>query len=104
MASYLVEHFFAGTWNLIFHWGIGLGILAAFILAAIFSPVFKRDFVYCAIVIGVFLLAMYIGTRDEAKHNAAQQAVVNKRVEDVVKGTETPKARASTDKWDRPNY
>ena len=101
--DYLVQHFFAGTWDLIWHWGIGVGLLACFILAAIFSPVFKRDFVYCAIVVGVFLLAMYIGTRDEAKRVAGQQTVINDTVNKVVKGTQTPQSRSSTDRWDNPN-
>ena len=94
---------FAGVWTLVWHWGLGLGLIVLCIVGAIFSPFFKRDFVYCAIVVGVFLLAMYIGTRDEAKRVAGQQTVINDTVNKVVKGTQTPQSRSSTDRWDNPN-
>ena len=46
---------------------------------------------------------MYIGTRDEAKRVAGQQTVINDTVNKVVKGTQTPQSRSSTDRWDTPN-
>ena len=104
MIDFLVQHALAGTWNLIWHWGLGLGLMGLCIVAAIFLPVFKKDFIYCAVIIGVFLLAMAIGTRDAAKRSAAQQVVVSKRVDSVVKGTSTPASHAARDKWDNPNY
>src|SRR5579863_2730450 len=103
MISFTIQSFFAGTWDLIWHQGLGIGLIICFVLAAYFSPVFKKDLLYCAFIVGAFLLAEDIGTHDEAKHVAAQEQVVDKKVTAVVKKAKSPKTQASHDPWNSPN-
>jgi Ni/Fe-hydrogenase subunit HybB-like protein len=75
LKSYIpfLEH--AGTAGLLV-----LGLLAA----AWFSPVFKKDFVYAAIVVGVGLIVYDIGVHDEHTKRNIDQAIIEKKVQTVV--------------------
>ncbi len=103
MISFAIQSFFAGTWSLIWHQGLGIGIIICLLLAAYFSPLWKRDFFWAAIVVGAFLLAEDLGIHDEAKHVAAQEQVLDKKINTVVKKAKSPKVQASHDPWNSPN-
>src|SRR5271154_2190014 len=104
MIAYSVQSFFAGSWDLIWHWGLGIGLIILNILAAIFSPVFKKDFIYCAIIVAVVLLVFAAGQRAEQRHVVAQQQVQTKFVKATVAKTKTPKAKAKKDRYDNAKY
>lgn len=103
MINFTIQSFFAGSWDLIWHQGLGIGLIICFLLASYFSPVFKKDFLWCAAVVGAFLLAEDLGIHDEAKHVVAQEQVLDKKVISVVKKAKSPKVQASHDPWNSPN-
>ncbi len=103
MISFALHSFFAGTWDLIWHQGLGIELIICFLLAAYFSPIWRRDFFYAAIIVGVFLLAEDIGIHDEAKHVAAQEQVVDKKITSVVKKAKSSKVQKSNDPWNSPS-
>ena len=95
---------FNGAWDLIWHQSLGVILIAGFLAAAYFSPVFKKDFFYAAIIVGVFLVAEDIGIHDEHKKVVAQEKVINTDVDKAVQHSVTPKARKSKDPWNNKNY
>lgn len=99
--TYLVAHFFAGLWPLIWHFGLGVGIIILLGVAAYFAPTIKLKAlcIACAVGVGAFVVGEGVGVRIEKAHNAAQTAETNKFVDKTVKGTTTPKARAKPDPW-----
>jgi hypothetical protein len=79
-------------------------LIICLLLLAWFSPVFKKDFVWAAIVVAVALVLFNVGVHSEAKRVVAQEAVVNTTVDNAVKRSTTPSVRKSKDPWDRKNY
>lgn len=72
----------AGAWPIIWHFGLAGILIAGFLAAAYFSPFFKKDFVYAAVVVAVFSIAVSVGVSlgekrvqaqwDEARANAVE--------------------------------
>jgi hypothetical protein len=100
--TYLVEHFFAGLWTLIWHFGLGIGIIILLGVGAWFAPTIKLK----ALCIGAaaFVIALLIGegigVNMEKSHTQAQQAETNGFVDKTVQGTTTPKSRGQADPFD----
>ena len=68
----------AGIWPLIGYFSAGGGLLAALIAAAIFSPVFKKEFAWAAAVVGCFLIAFTTGVVTGEQRVRAQWAAAEK--------------------------
>jgi hypothetical protein len=99
--TYLVEHFFAGLWTMIWHFGLGIGFIILLGVGAYFAPTLKLKAlcIALALVIGAFVIGEGVGVNLEKRHNEAQVAATNNFVDKTVKGTTTPKARAKPDPW-----
>lgn len=67
------------------HAGGASATIAALLAAAWFSPVFKKEFVYAAIVMGVLLFSYSIGVKDEHHKWKLREAQVTQQVHDAVK-------------------
>jgi hypothetical protein len=94
---------FAGLGNLIWHWGIGVGLIililaVEYFLAAVpFVQRFRKDLLWLALGIALFLAGDYVGSKDMAGRCAAKAAVVTEQVDDGVQNAvKTP----GLDKWD----
>lgn len=99
-----IQLFFAGMWDMVWHYGLGIGLIILCVAGAFFSPLFKKDFLYAAVVIAVAMAFETMGVREEKVHCDAQQAVIEKTVTKVVAKTATPKAKTQKDKWDNSKY
>lgn len=78
---------FTGIWPFIAHAGAGGSLIGALLAAAWFSPVFKKDFVYAALVVGVATFIYGVGVHDEKHRRDALDAALQQRVEDAVKNS-----------------
>jgi hypothetical protein len=104
----------AGVWAQVWHWGTGIGLIILCLAGAYFTtaiPIIgpwltnaRKDLLWAAAVIAVFMAGQALGAHDEARKNAAKKVVIEQRVDTVVEKTKTPKARARRDKWDKPEY
>lgn len=110
---------FAGLWGFLFHWGtgvalIGLCLLGAYgtqlinviplvgpFLSAFFTPL-RKDLLWAAAAIALFLAGQAIGAHDEAVRCAAKAAVIDNVVKNAVDGTDTPAAQKQPDPFDNP--
>lgn len=70
--------FFAGTFGLIWHFGIVFVILIAAILWAIFMKVGVRLAVLVALAAGIFLIGFVVGAEDDHRHVLAQEVALAK--------------------------
>lgn len=105
---------FAGVWQFIFHWGLGIGLIVCLLAAAYFTtaiPIIgpyltnaRKDLLWAAFGVSIFLAGHVIGVKDEANRNNIKTAVIDKKVDTVVKDTMSPAARARLDRWDRKEY
>lgn len=75
----------AGVLPFLVHVSTGAIVCAGLIAAAVFSPVFKREFVYAAIGVAVGLFVYGVGVHDEAHRRDAKEAVLIQQVRDAVK-------------------
>lgn len=101
---FVIQDYLAGAWSLILHQGLGAVLFISFLAAAYFSPVFKKDFFYAALIVAAFMLAEDIGIHDANKITTAKEKIVTTQVDKAVKKSETPKARHAKDPWDRKEY
>lgn len=104
MLHFALSTIFVGLWTEIFHWGLGIGLIILFGLAAYFSPIAKPLFVACAVAVAAFLGGYTVGTHDADVKCTARAAAVDKAVANVVKKTTTKKARAKVDPYDQRTY
>jgi hypothetical protein len=104
MVPWLIENFFAGTWQMIWHWGVGVGLIIICLLCMWFLPVWKKDFLYAAIVVATALLFEAVGIHDERAHVIAQQHDLQNRVDKIIQSTKTPAARKAHDRFDSPKF
>lgn len=101
MLAYLAEHFFAGLWAMLWHFGLGIGIIILLGVGAVYLPSLKAKALCLAgaVVVGAFLLGEGEGVSLEKAHVQAQQATTDNFVDKTVQRTTTPKARAKRDPW-----
>ena len=105
MLTTVVELFFAGIWGMVFHWGLGIGLIVLFLAAAYFSPIGKKDLIYCAVIVAVFLVAEAVGIHDEKVHRDAQDKVISQpRYRRLSRRPQTEKAKKRKDRWDRQRF
>jgi hypothetical protein len=104
LTMFAIQDALAGMWAMVLHQGIGAVLVIGFLAAAYFSPVFKKDFFYAALIVGVFLVAEDIGISDEKKHVVAQEHLVNKEVDTAVAKAKTPAVLRHKDSWNRKDY
>lgn len=102
--QWIVEIWFAGLWTMVWHFGLGIGLFILCIAGAVYSPLFKKDFLYAAVVVLVALFFEAVGVHMEKVRRDAQAAVIDKAVDTTVDKTETPQAKRSKDRWDNPKY
>jgi len=104
--AYLVEHFFAGLWTLIWHFGVGIGIIILLGVGAYFAPTVKLKALCLALagIVAALVIGEGIGVNMEKSHTDAQQAQTNQFVDKTVKGTTTTKSRGTADPWNRKEY
>jgi hypothetical protein len=102
--TFLVEYFFAGVWSLVWHWGLGIGLVILCLFMAWFSPLWKKDFLWAAVVVVMALVFEAVGVHDEAVICNARTVVVEKQVHKVVVGTKNPKAKQKKDPFDNPKF
>ena len=110
--GFSIDMFFAGIWPMVWHWGIGIGLIILILLAEVFTSVipvlgpllmpFRRDMLWAAGAIAVFLFAQGIGIKDEAARCIARQVKIENRIDSVVKETTTPRALIKPDPYDDP--
>src|ERR1035437_4024035 len=98
MIPYVVQHFFAGLWPLIWHWGIPAAIIILCVAGEVALTVFaaylpftapvtselQKWLLAVAVAAGAFLFALSDGIKIEHARCVAQQAVVTRQVNDVV--------------------
>ena len=101
MLQYLVSHFFAGLWPLIWHFGVGIGVIILLCIGAYFAPTIKLKALCIALAVGVVMLVVGegIGVRMERSHIQAQAQSTNTFIDKTVKNTTTPKSRTAPDPW-----
>lgn len=95
----------AGIGPLIWHWGLGVGLIICILLAEYFLGYlpfmqrFRKDLLWVAVGIALILAGEWIGKRDGNTRCAAKATVVENVVDKGV-----AKAHANTkgvDRWDR---
>lgn len=104
---------FAGVGSLIWHWGTGIGLIVICLLCASFTtsiPIIgpylvntRRDFLWAAFCIAVFLCGMFVGVHDEKARCEAKSIVIERVVEKAVNKAKAPPVRGkkrTTDPWD----
>ena len=106
MFEYVVQHAFAGLWALIWHFGVGIGVIILLGVAAYFAPTLRMKVILVAfaIIVGALLVGEGIGVNMEKSHVVAQQQATTNFVDKTVKGTTTTKSRGLDDPWDRKDY
>lgn len=95
---------FAGLGPMLTHASVGGGLVALCLLGMWISPAFKKDFLFAALFVMNALLFEAVGIHIEKVHRDAQGQVISSTVAQAVAKTQTPKAKASRDKWDNPRY
>ena len=104
MLTTVVELFFAGIWTMVWHWGLGIGLIILFLAGAYFSPIGKKDFLYLALAVVIALVFEAVGIHDEKVHRDAQGKVITTAVSKTVAKTHTEKAKTRKDRWDSPKF
>jgi hypothetical protein len=107
-----LESQLAGVWSMVWHWGLGIGVIILLVVAAFFTesiPFFgrylsgaRKDLLWAAAGIGLLLIGQAIGAHDEKKICVARTVVIEKRVTKIVKEVKSPKARKQDDPYDNP--
>jgi len=101
MLLYTVEHFFAGLWTLVWHFGVGIGVMILLGVGAYLAPTPKLKLlcIGAAVFVGALLLGEGIGVNMEKSHVVAQQKQTDTYVDKTVKSTTTPASRNKPDPW-----
>jgi hypothetical protein len=100
----LVDYYLAGVWTLVWHWGIGVGMIVLLLAATYFSPVGKKEFFAGALLVVLFMAGEYVGVRMESKYRDAKAASIGSSVDKTVQETQTPEAKAAKDRWNNSKY
>lgn len=106
---WLLERMFAGVWPLVFHWGLGIGVIIILVVLSYASETLpligphlnalRKDLRWGAVGIAIFLFGMWVGDRDRANRYEAQVIVLEKHVTSTVKAAKSPAALAKPDKF-----
>lgn len=91
---------FESIWPFVVHAGGGASLIAGLLAAAYFSPIFKKDFVWGAVVVAAALFVYGVGVHDEAKSRDVRDAQIVKTVHAAVKAAIESGAK---DPYDDPN-
>lgn len=87
------------VWPLISHAGSGGLLITGLLAAAYFSPVFKKEFVYGAVVVAIALFVYGVGVHDEKVKRDARDQQVQTDVDIAVKDAVTSQKK---DPFDDP--
>lgn len=103
--TWLLGYAWSALVPIIFHWGVGIGIVICAVAVAWFTP-FKKTGAAVAICTGAFLVGMTVGTVDErhrweAKVQAAIEQAEKARA-DAIKAIPKPGAKRPTKRWFMP--
>lgn len=71
------------------HAGGGGALIVGLLAAAYFSPVFKKEFVYAALVVAVALFIYGVGVRDANNACRVREAAVTTKVDKAVSDAKT---------------
>lgn len=101
----------AGIWPLIGYFGGGTALVLGLVAAAIFSPVFKKEFAWAAAVVGCFMIAFTVGVVNGEKRVRSQWAaaeaaafeLAGKARSDAVRTVGSKPAKRVSDDRDRYN-
>jgi len=86
MIMMFLKYQFAGLWPLLWHFGLGGILVVACLAAAFFSPIFKKDFLWAAVVFTVIIISTAVGvTIGERRIQAQWQVARDAAVEEAVK-------------------
>lgn len=102
---------FAGLGPLLWHWGIGIGLIIICLALEVFSSVipiigpllapFRKDLLWAAACVAIFLFAEGIGVHDEAARCNAKGQIVQSAVTRAVTAARSKPAHGVSDRWDR---
>lgn len=90
---------FSEVWPFVQHAGGGGALIVGLLAAAYFSPVFKKELVYAAIVVGVALFIYGVGVHDADRACKLREASVTTKVDKAVSDAKTSTAK---DPFDDP--
>lgn len=94
MIGYFFNVAIAGLWAEVWRYGIGTGLILLCLAAAYFSPIWKKDFLWLAIIIAVFMAAFTSGVIIGEKRVHAQWDAATK-----YKIGQDEKARSRADRY-----
>lgn len=89
---------------MVWQFGIGIGLIILCLVGAWFSPLFKKDFLYAAVVIAVALFFETVGIKAEKARRDAQDQVITQTVNEAVAKSKTPEGRKQNDPYDNPKF
>lgn len=102
----------AGIWSQVWHWGTGIGLIILCLAGAYFTTAIpligpllvnaRKDLLWAAAVIAVFLAGQALGASDQRRHDAAKVVVIESTVTKAVTHAKTPSAHKRKDKFDDP--
>lgn len=102
-----LEILFHPIWVLVWHWGAGVFIIIALIAGFVWVPAIlvpKQYWLYAAGAVALVLVAYGVGIVDQKHLDAAQEKVIDTKVDNAVTKSGTPASKASPDRWDRKDY
>lgn len=114
LASHYFSLLFAGSWSLIWHWGVGVGLIVLCLLGAWFTtaiPIIgpyltgaRKDFLWAAFGIAVFLGGNLMGVHDEKAKCEAKSIVIEHVVEKAVEqATPRPAVKGKRQRARKPD-
>lgn len=81
--SWLADQTYNGLWHaasaVIFHWGVGVGVIILLLLAAYASPINKQYFIAAAGIVVVLLWAYGWGQKDQAAICKVEKTIALKK-------------------------
>lgn len=105
-----IHLFFAGSWGLIWHWGLGVGVIVLCIAGAVLTdaiPVIgpwlgreRKWLLFIAAITGAILVGELIGGYDQLNRCRAKTVVIEKI---VTKAVDRAKSSTKADRYDDPN-
>jgi hypothetical protein len=105
---FTLELAFAGVWQYILHWGIGVALLIGLLAAAYFTTAvpligpyltgLRKDLLWAAFGVAVFMGGEWIGQKDATLRCVSKQEVVEEAVKKAVK--QGIQNKTSKDPWD----